>query len=148
MIDNVWIYLIIYVDDIIIGSKEGKLINDVIDMLRRSFDIVYLGNLSNYLGMSIERDDKGIFCLSQPRYIKRIIDSVGLHEAKISTYPLDPGYENIENSEDVMEDSNKISKADWKTTIHCCTFMTGHSSHRFDIEPKNKMCKGFRLDRS
>lgn len=110
VIDDVWIYLIIYVDDIIIGSKEEKLINDVIDMLRRSFDIVNLGNLSNYLGMSIERDDKGIFYLSQPKYIKRIIDSVGLHEAKISSYPLDPGYENIENSEDVMEDSTKYQK--------------------------------------
>lgn len=110
MIDDVWIYLIIYVDDIIIGSKEEKLINDVMDMLRRSFDIVNLGNLSNYLGMSIERDDKGIFYLSQPRYIKRIIDSVGLHEAKISSYPLDPGYENIENSEDVKEDSTNYQK--------------------------------------
>lgn len=54
VIDDVWIYLIIYVDDIIIRSKEEKLINDVMDMLRRSFDIVNLGNLSNYLGMSIE----------------------------------------------------------------------------------------------
>lgn len=110
MIDDVWIYLIIYVDDIIIGSKEEKLINDVMDMLRRSFDIVNLGNLSNYLGMSTERDDKGIFYLSQPKYIKRIIDSVGLHEAKISSYPLDPGYENIENSEDVMKNSTNYQK--------------------------------------
>lgn len=110
VIDDVWIYIIIYVDDIIIGSKEEKLVNDAMDTLRRSFDIVNLGSLSNYLGMSIERDDKGIFYLSQPKYIKKIIDSVGLQEAKISSYPLDPGYKNIENSEDVMEDSTKYQK--------------------------------------
>ncbi|KMQ84402.1 retrotransposon ty1-copia subclass [Lasius niger] len=71
VVDNIWIYLIIYVNDIIIGSKEERVVSDTIDLLRKNFNIIDLGNLRNYLGMSIKRDDKGIFYLNQPRYIKR-----------------------------------------------------------------------------
>lgn len=69
VISNLIFIIIIYVDDIIIGSKEEKLVDNTVDQLKKSFNIIDLGNIKNYLGMLIERDDKGIFYISQ--YIRK-----------------------------------------------------------------------------
>ena len=47
------------------------------------------------------------YCIFQPKYIEKILNNVGLQDAKNSKIPLDPGYMKSRNAEILMEESEK-----------------------------------------
>ncbi|KXJ71441.1 hypothetical protein RP20_CCG020560 [Aedes albopictus] len=60
--------------------------------LKHSFEVSELGDIHYYLGMEVEKDREGDYFLSQQKYIREVIVSSGLADAKDSKTPLDPGY--------------------------------------------------------
>lgn len=86
------VYVLIYIDDILLVSDNEKEIQNFEEMLKKEFEITLLGNVSNFLGLQIERDDNGIFKLHQTKYINKVIESFLTEDAKPSKIPLDPGY--------------------------------------------------------
>ncbi|KAL1200962.1 Retrovirus-related Pol polyprotein from transposon TNT 1-94 [Cardamine amara subsp. amara] len=69
-----FIYLLLYVDDMLIASKDMKEIQIVKDLLSNRFEMKDLGAARRILGMDIERDRKGgVLTLSQSGYIKKIL---------------------------------------------------------------------------
>lgn len=90
------IIILVYVDDILIMGQQSR-INDVISRLRQLFVITDLGKPSHFLGIKLEFRSDGIF-LSQPAYIKKVIEMANLTESKPTKYPLPmshPLYESI-----------------------------------------------------
>ena len=68
------IYVLVYVDDLLIASKSIKLVNQVKQQLTNKFDIRDLGEATAFLGMTIERDhDAHTIKLAQPAAIKDIL---------------------------------------------------------------------------
>ena len=53
-VDGKWIYVLVYVDDIIIASDSDELIISVARQLCKTFDMCDLGELMFYLGIHIE----------------------------------------------------------------------------------------------
>lgn len=51
-----------------------------------------MGDLQFYLGVAIERDENGIFYISQKQYILNILKKFRLEDCKESKIPLDPGH--------------------------------------------------------
>ena len=92
------IYLIIYVDDILIATKNEEKIIRVANLLKEQFNLIDLGNLKHYLGIEVSRNKDGFYCIKQNNYIDKIINRFGLQDAKISKIPLDPGYLKIKNN--------------------------------------------------
>lgn len=86
------IFLIIYVDDVIIGSKREEEIDKAENLLGQYFKLTSLGNLNYYLGINIEKEESGIYSMNQKGYIEKIIERFNLKDAKNSKIPLDPGY--------------------------------------------------------
>lgn len=57
------IWVLVYVDDILVTRSNASLINDFISRLDHSFSLKYLGPLSCFLGIEVVRLEKGL-CLS------------------------------------------------------------------------------------
>lgn len=85
-------YVLIHVDDLLVSSSSDVLINKVFAVLSNNFELKDLGDVKQYLGISIERDVNGHFSIDQTSYIEKIVTEVGLQDAKISSYPIDQGY--------------------------------------------------------
>lgn len=91
-VNDVVIYLLIFIDDIIMACKHEHLMDQVETKIGESVEIKSMGNLHFYLGVAIERDKEGIFYISQKQYIMNILKKYRLEDAKPSKIPLDPGY--------------------------------------------------------
>ncbi|XP_055800435.1 LEAF RUST 10 DISEASE-RESISTANCE LOCUS RECEPTOR-LIKE PROTEIN KINASE-like 2.3 [Solanum dulcamara] len=81
MSSNSMIYLLLYVDDMLIAANNITEINILKKLLSKEFDMKDLEAAKKIFGMEISREN-GILHLSQKRYIKKFEDGVE-HQSKI-----------------------------------------------------------------
>jgi hypothetical protein len=62
----------VYVDDIIFGSDDDRLIHKFSKDMQNEFEMSLLGKLSFFLGLQIHQRNQGIF-ISQTKYIKEML---------------------------------------------------------------------------
>ena len=87
------VYLVLYVDDMLIASVSMSLIKDLKQKLKGEFDMKDLGPAKKILGMQLHRDRKtGTLFLSQEDYIRRVIDKFGMANSKLVQTPLAPHF--------------------------------------------------------
>lgn len=80
-----WLYALIYVDDILIFTRNPELSKQFKQALMKKFNVRDLGNLKYCLGIEVKRENDKIN-LSQRGYILDILNRFGMKEAKpIST---------------------------------------------------------------
>ncbi|GJU76881.1 retrovirus-related pol polyprotein from transposon RE1 [Tanacetum coccineum] len=85
--DSNVLYLLVYVDDIILTRNNANLIQLFISRLNKEFLITDLGKLNYFLGLEVSYNDSGIF-LSQSKYAHDILARAHLLDAKPATTPL------------------------------------------------------------
>ena len=87
--DNCIIYLLLYVDDILIAYKSMKEIQKLKKCLGGEFEMKDLGPARKILGMEINRDKKHkkLF-LTQKGYLEKILSKFGMSNAKPVLTPL------------------------------------------------------------
>ncbi|CAH9077043.1 unnamed protein product [Cuscuta europaea] len=85
--NNSIIYLLLYVDDIIITGNSESIVTQFISIISKHFAMMDLGNLHYFLGLEAVRSPKGLF-LSQHKYVPDLITSFHLHTAKPIRTPL------------------------------------------------------------
>lgn len=77
------IYLLLYVDDMLIASGNKKVIRELKDRLNGEFEMKDMGPASRILGMDIRRDrEKGTLELSQDTYIEKVLRTFGMLETR------------------------------------------------------------------
>ena len=81
------IYLLIYVDDIILAGADLQAINRVISLLQNKFAVKDLGELTFFLGIEAIRDNHGLH-LSQRRYILDLFTRSQMDKAKPCLTPM------------------------------------------------------------
>ncbi|KAL9261973.1 Retrovirus-related Pol polyprotein from transposon TNT 1-94-like protein [Drosera capensis] len=87
--DGSFIYLLLYVDDMLIAAKNLSQVQELKKQLSTEFDMKDLGSAKKILGMKISRDRKcGKLYLSQKRYIKKVLERFGMSNAKPVNTPL------------------------------------------------------------
>lgn len=85
------LYLLLYVDDIILCGPDLMLIKEIKLKLMAKFKMKDKGNLRHFLGLEIYYDRKnGILRLSQSRYIQSILCRFRFEMCKPSAIPIDP----------------------------------------------------------
>lgn len=62
------VYILVYVDDILVASASIEVIEKIEQMLKINFEIENLGEVSSYLGIRVTRHD-GCYFLDQQNYI-------------------------------------------------------------------------------
>jgi hypothetical protein len=84
---GVTIFLLIYVDDIIVTSSSETAVIALLRNLRREFALKDLGELHYFLGIEVKCGPDGII-LSQGKYAKDILSQVGIHSCKAVDTPM------------------------------------------------------------
>ena len=75
---NGYIYLLLYVDDILIASKSKSEVTSLKKILSSEFKMKYLGDAKKILGMKITRDrEKGSLTVSQEEYAMKFLPEKG-----------------------------------------------------------------------
>jgi len=80
----------IYVDDILVASRNLGHIESLKKHLSEVFDIKDLGNVKHCLGIEFSRKKNGI-AMCQSAYIKEILHRFGMTESKPVATPIEPG---------------------------------------------------------
>ena len=88
-----FIYLLLYVDDMLIASRDKSLIQKLKTQLSNEFDMKELVAAKKILGMEIRRDRQaGKLFLSQQNYIERVFDRFNMNNCKPVSTPLAPHF--------------------------------------------------------
>lgn len=76
-------YLLLYVDDMLIASKNSHDIKSLKNLLKGDFEIKNLGNAKRILDMDIYRNRVvGTLFLSQDRYVNKVLNMFGMLNSK------------------------------------------------------------------
>ncbi|KAG8499662.1 hypothetical protein CXB51_006097 [Gossypium anomalum] len=82
------LYVLVYVDDIIITGNESGSIDDFVQQLHSKFSLKDMGDLHYFLGVEVTRMPTGSLHLCQRKYISDILDRSGLANAKSVNTPM------------------------------------------------------------
>ena len=87
-----YIYLLLYVDDILIASRSQVEIDKMKAQLNKEFEMKDLGEAKKILDMEISRDrQKGKLWLTHKQYLKKVLQRFGMNkDTKLVGTPLDP----------------------------------------------------------
>ena len=89
IVDGSPIYLLLYVDDMLIVAKSRVEITTLKKLLRSEFDMKDIGAAKKILGMEITRDKKsGLLLLSQHNYINKVLHRFNMHDSKLVSTPI------------------------------------------------------------
>ncbi|KAH9783426.1 hypothetical protein KPL71_009306 [Citrus sinensis] len=81
LLDGAFIYLLLYVDDMLIASKNRDEIERLKKQLASEFEMKDLGDAQRILGMKIRRDKKNeSVWLTQKSYLKKMLERFGMDD--------------------------------------------------------------------
>ncbi|KAL9811953.1 putative RNA-directed DNA polymerase [Arabidopsis thaliana] len=83
------VYLLLYVDDMLIAAKDMSEVNKLKKTLSEEFEMKDLGAASKILGIEFTRDMKqGVLCLSQSGYLGKILQRFNMSGCKATNTPI------------------------------------------------------------
>ncbi|KAF7814197.1 Copia protein [Senna tora] len=104
------VFVLIYVDDIIVTGNNPKYLSEFIKRLNTVFALKDLGPLYYFLGLEVYRDHTGIY-LNQGKYVDDVLKRLGMSEcAEVST-PMVTGRKFTTEDGDKMKDPTLYRKA-------------------------------------
>ncbi|CAL9026013.1 unnamed protein product, partial [Prunus brigantina] len=87
-----FMFLILYVDDILLASSDLGLLHETKKFLSKNFEMKDMGEASYVIGIEIFRDrSRGIVGLSQKAYIERVLERFGMENCSPSVAPIQKG---------------------------------------------------------
>lgn len=97
-------YLLFYVDYILIASNSLAYIENIKTKLKEEFSMSYLREANMFLGMNIERDrGKGILYLSQQMCIEKLLDRFNMNNCNECKTPMEHKLQLSINNNNVVE---------------------------------------------
>ena len=84
------LFVVVYVDDLIITGSSTHLINEIKQDLCNTFDMIDLGLLHYCLGVEVWQTENNIF-LFQSKYARNLVDRFRMQDCKPTTTPMEPG---------------------------------------------------------
>lgn len=88
-LNGVKVYLILYVDDGLIISKDKSVLNKVIEDLKENFEIKVC-EPKNFVGLEIERGENYMF-LHQTTYVQKLLNKFNMTNANGNSTPVETG---------------------------------------------------------
>jgi len=104
------IYLLLYVDDIVLTASSVGLLQRTVTSLQSEFAMKDLGELHHFLGMHVQHRGTGMF-LSQRQYMVDLLERAGMAECKPCTTPVDINPKLLADGPPVQNPSNYRSLA-------------------------------------
>ncbi|KAI0502019.1 hypothetical protein KFK09_016964 [Dendrobium nobile] len=82
-------YILVYVDDIILTGNNSSTITALLDSLHKRFNMRNLGSLHQFLGITAEKTNNGLL-LYQSKYAESILARAGMTNCKALATPSNP----------------------------------------------------------
>ena len=99
------VYLLVYVDDILVAAKSIADIRHVKDRLTKVFKVRDLGEAKYFLGMSLDRDRQAkTLKMTQERLAIELVSRYGMRESKTKSVPLSTSIKLEQATEDNLLD--------------------------------------------
>ncbi|KAH9650990.1 hypothetical protein KPL70_026576 [Citrus sinensis] len=124
LIDGDKIYLLLYVDDMLIACKHMDHIDVLKKQLKNAFEIKDLGAAKKILGVELLRDSKkGILKLSQHCYIKKVLERFEMVNSKPVQTPLSAHFRLSCNQCPRTEDEKaEMSTTPYSSAVGCLMY--------------------------
>jgi len=84
---GITMFVLIYVDDIIVTSSSNHVISGLLQDLNKNFAIKDLGDFHYFLGIEVTKTQNGLL-LTQEKYATNLLQRVGMHGCKSAPTPL------------------------------------------------------------
>ena len=97
------IYLLVWVDDIVLASSDPQLMANTKSHLSQEFRMKDLGQLNHFLGIDFNRSN-GQISMSQEEYIEKILKKFGMSDCKPRGTPCEANPNAYENEDDEVVD--------------------------------------------
>jgi len=97
------IYLVVYLDDIVLTGSDHHGISQVKQHLYQHFQTKDLGKLRYFLGIEVAQSNTGIV-ISQRKYALDILEEMGLMNSKFVDTPMDPNVKLLPNQGEPLSD--------------------------------------------
>ncbi|KAL0320500.1 UNVERIFIED_CONTAM: Retrovirus-related Pol polyprotein from transposon RE1 [Sesamum radiatum] len=108
-LDEEFLALIVYVDDILVTGTSESLIHEMKNYVDTLFTIKDLGYAKFFLGLEIARSPFGTF-VSQQKYATDLVKTAGLAQARCVYTPLPPGIKLTQGAEGLRADLESYSR--------------------------------------
>ena len=107
-----YLYLLLYVDDILVASCNKCMIDDLKSRLNSEFEMKDLGESRRILGVDIKRDQlKGTLLLSQQAYMQKVVERFRMHQSKPVSIPLGQHIKLLKSQGPISDDDKKMMDA-------------------------------------
>ena len=103
------IYLIVYVDDIVITSNDQDGIRRLKQHLFNHFQTKNLGKLKYFLGIEIAQSNSGVV-MSQKKYVLDILEEIGMLDCKFVDTPMDPNVKLVLGQGEPLRDPRRYRR--------------------------------------
>jgi len=103
------VYILVYVDDIILTGNSSSLVHQVISSLSSHFSLKDLGPLSYFLGVEVHRDSKGLL-LSQAKYVSDLLHDLLMQDCNGVSTPMSSSESLMLNDDTPSHDATEYRK--------------------------------------
>ena len=123
-----FIYIVIWVDDVIICGSSIDVVNDMRKRFTNSFEMDDRGSLSWFLGMSITQEP-GVVTLDQSAYTKILLERFGMMDSKATQTPLAVKEELTKEQcpEDGSQEQIRMRQFDYRGVVGGLLFLATHT---------------------
>ena len=113
------VFVVLYVDDVLLIGNSVKVLSDVKGYLKKQFDMKDLGEANYILGIKLLRDRKNkVLALSQASYIDKIVTRFGMENSKRGLLPFRHGIHlSKEQSPKTPEEKELMSKKPYASAV-------------------------------
>lgn len=86
-------YILIYVDDLLVAGTNEKEVDNVIKILNNTFKMNNLGQIKHFLGMNITQNlSEGKITINQTNYLRGVLEKFGMLNCKPSKTPMNNNF--------------------------------------------------------
>jgi hypothetical protein len=110
------VYILLYVNDFIIASKDLQEMMGIKNKLKRKFQMRDFGNLRYFLGIQIMRTEQTMH-LSQAAYVESLLVKFGMSDCQQVKTPLG------QNSPRVLEGDCVLGQKPYKELVGCLVYL-------------------------
>lgn len=103
------LYVLIYVDDLLIGGNDPEAITKFKGYLNKCFHMKDLGLLKYFLGIEVSRSREG-FYLSQRKYVLDLVKECGLLAGKPVSTPMEQNHQLAKDEGDFFHDPERYRR--------------------------------------
>ena len=115
----VTLYLVIYVDDILIAGNSNAAIKGLKRRLSTEFEMKDLNEVQCFLGLNISRNRAdGVMTIDQTQYVRKILKRFGMADCRPSAIPMDPHLKLLK-----CEDKKQFTEKPYKELIGCLMYL-------------------------